>query len=287
MKETTENEVKELCDSNLVEDGQSSLPRATTTSAPNNTTPPNTLDKTIVTNTSTTTNNINNNNNNIINNTGGTVASSVSREIPTSSNSNNNMVLIMTEEEEVLETRLQNIKAQVTKIEAEIIAIKKEKGWYNTNKTSYTTVDESLLNVWNKIIEKENFNGGVFGAPSSLLPVSRQTGRVKTRGVKRERHLPSSSHKKFYGGGGTSGGGSGTGSKSVRTTKVQVSVKERRVEAIWQQCMTILNTVKKHKYAWPFLEPVDPVSLNLPDYLEIIDRPMDLGKVFYIITFLY
>eukprot|EP00039_Didymoeca_costata_P001312 m.51471 g.51471 ORF g.51471 m.51471 type:complete len:730 (+) comp10736_c0_seq3:86-2275(+) len=35
---------------------------------------------------------------------------------------------------------------------------------------------------------------------------------------------------------------------------------------------------KKHEQcAWPFYDPVDPVALNLPDYLTIIKKPMDLS----------
>jgi hypothetical protein len=35
----------------------------------------------------------------------------------------------------------------------------------------------------------------------------------------------------------------------------------------------------KHEMAWPFLEPVDPVKLNIPTYFQIIDHPMDLGTM--------
>ncbi|KDO26014.1 hypothetical protein SPRG_08667 [Saprolegnia parasitica CBS 223.65] len=35
----------------------------------------------------------------------------------------------------------------------------------------------------------------------------------------------------------------------------------------------------KHELAWPFLEPVDPVKLNIPTYFQIIERPMDLGTI--------
>lgn len=37
--------------------------------------------------------------------------------------------------------------------------------------------------------------------------------------------------------------------------------------------------MKKHKYIEPFLWPVDPVALNIPDYPQIIKEPMDLATV--------
>lgn len=46
-----------------------------------------------------------------------------------------------------------------------------------------------------------------------------------------------------------------------------------------KKCKNILNALKKHRSATPFLRPVDPLSLNCPDYFEIIKEPMDLGTV--------
>lgn len=37
--------------------------------------------------------------------------------------------------------------------------------------------------------------------------------------------------------------------------------------------------MKRLKDARPFLEPVDPIKLNIPTYLEIIKRPMDLSTI--------
>ncbi|KAK3825664.1 MAG: Bromodomain-containing protein [Benniella sp.] len=44
-------------------------------------------------------------------------------------------------------------------------------------------------------------------------------------------------------------------------------------------CGTIIKDLKKHRDSAPFLVPVDPVLLNIPDYPSIIKKPMDLGTV--------
>lgn len=47
-------------------------------------------------------------------------------------------------------------------------------------------------------------------------------------------------------------------------------------------CLQALKELKKSKYrhlAYPFLEPVDPVALNLPDYTDIVKQPMDLHTI--------
>lgn len=43
--------------------------------------------------------------------------------------------------------------------------------------------------------------------------------------------------------------------------------------------MTLLTTIMGHQHAWIFASPVDPYKLNLPDYFDIVKRPMDLRTV--------
>lgn len=40
-----------------------------------------------------------------------------------------------------------------------------------------------------------------------------------------------------------------------------------------------MRTLKKHKNASPFLVPVDPVTLGIPHYFEIVKRPMDFATI--------
>lgn len=45
------------------------------------------------------------------------------------------------------------------------------------------------------------------------------------------------------------------------------------------ESISILNWLKSHPKSEAFLDKVDPVSLNLPDYYDIIKRPMDLSTI--------
>jgi hypothetical protein len=50
--------------------------------------------------------------------------------------------------------------------------------------------------------------------------------------------------------------------------------------SLWMQASErSLRKLLRHRSAWPFIDPVDPVELNIPDYLTIIKEPMDLGTV--------
>ncbi|KAK2963230.1 putative Bromodomain [Blattamonas nauphoetae] len=41
----------------------------------------------------------------------------------------------------------------------------------------------------------------------------------------------------------------------------------------------LLTDLIRHKYSSPFLEPVDTVQLNIPEYTQIIQHPMDFGTI--------
>ncbi|XP_011406316.1 PREDICTED: bromodomain-containing protein 3-like [Amphimedon queenslandica] len=46
-----------------------------------------------------------------------------------------------------------------------------------------------------------------------------------------------------------------------------------------QYLKNVHRIIWRHHYAWPFHKPVDPVALNIPDYFNIIKRPMDLTLI--------
>jgi hypothetical protein len=41
----------------------------------------------------------------------------------------------------------------------------------------------------------------------------------------------------------------------------------------------VMQQLTTHKYATPFLQPVDPILDGAPDYLTKIKRPMDFGTI--------
>lgn len=45
------------------------------------------------------------------------------------------------------------------------------------------------------------------------------------------------------------------------------------------KCLEVLKVIQAHQHGWVFNSPVDPVELGLPDYFEVIKKPMDLGTI--------
>ena len=57
------------------------------------------------------------------------------------------------------------------------------------------------------------------------------------------------------------------GCRGRHTNKIAI-LKSNIIKAMW-----------KHTHAWPFHTPVDTIKLGLPDYFEIIKKPMDMGTI--------
>ncbi|XP_044507493.1 transcription factor GTE1-like isoform X2 [Mangifera indica] len=70
---------------------------------------------------------------------------------------------------------------------------------------------------------------------------------------------------------------------SIRKQQQEASRKEKaaekRMEELMRQFGTILRHITQHKWAWPFMQPVDVKGLGLDDYYEIIDKPMDFSTI--------
>ncbi|KAJ8547211.1 hypothetical protein K7X08_010797 [Anisodus acutangulus] len=53
----------------------------------------------------------------------------------------------------------------------------------------------------------------------------------------------------------------------------------RRMQELMRQLGTILRQITQHKWAEPFMEPVDVKGLGLDDYYEVIEKPMDFSTI--------
>ncbi|TKY72637.1 Transcription factor GTE1 [Spatholobus suberectus] len=51
------------------------------------------------------------------------------------------------------------------------------------------------------------------------------------------------------------------------------------MQEVMHQFSTILHQIIQHKWAWPFMDPVDVEGLGLHDYYEIIEKPMDFSTI--------
>ncbi|CAN6460611.1 unnamed protein product [Victoria cruziana] len=54
---------------------------------------------------------------------------------------------------------------------------------------------------------------------------------------------------------------------------------EKRMQELIRQFGTILRQIMQHKWAWPFMEPVDVEGLGLHDYYKVIEKPMDFSTI--------
>ena len=63
------------------------------------------------------------------------------------------------------------------------------------------------------------------------------------------------------------------------SSNINGGVRTQRIPTSLIKCNELLKEIMKHPQSMWFLEPVDDVKLNLPDYRSIITRPMDFGTV--------
>ncbi|KAL5709757.1 hypothetical protein ACHQM5_020406 [Ranunculus cassubicifolius] len=56
--------------------------------------------------------------------------------------------------------------------------------------------------------------------------------------------------------------------------------KKPKIESrVMLQCTTLLKKLMSHRHGWIFNKPVDPVALQIPDYFNVITKPMDFGTI--------
>lgn len=58
--------------------------------------------------------------------------------------------------------------------------------------------------------------------------------------------------------------------------------KSKTLQKKFRTCLKILKVLMSKKNSdinFPFLQPVDPIALNLPNYFDVVKNPMDLGTI--------
>ncbi|KAJ6945924.1 transcription factor GTE1 isoform X1 [Populus alba x Populus x berolinensis] len=67
--------------------------------------------------------------------------------------------------------------------------------------------------------------------------------------------------------------------KHLMTVEKQQEDSEKTTQDLMRQFAVIFRQITQHKWAWPFLEPVDVEGLCLHDYYEVIEKPMDFSTI--------
>ncbi|XP_017647260.1 transcription factor GTE6-like isoform X4 [Gossypium arboreum] len=67
--------------------------------------------------------------------------------------------------------------------------------------------------------------------------------------------------------------------KQQQDASQRESAAAKRMQELMRQFGTILRQISQHKWAWPFMQPVDVKGLGLHDYYKVIEKPMDLGTI--------
>ena len=58
--------------------------------------------------------------------------------------------------------------------------------------------------------------------------------------------------------------------------------KKKKAQLELKFCETVIKEILKSKYMsinYPFVQPVDPVALNIPNYHKVVKKPMDFGTI--------
>ncbi|KAL5541471.1 hypothetical protein UlMin_009181 [Ulmus minor] len=131
----------------------------------------------------------------------------------------------------------------------------------------------------------ENLNPGLVGGNSADTEEFRHSvEEIFTKVDKLEERV--NEVEKFY---STTGGSSlkdkdrekhvGSVKKMHQDAAKREAAAAKRMQELMRQFATILRQLTQHKWAWPFLEPVDVEGLGLHDYYEVIEKPMDFGTI--------
>ncbi|KAM6573235.1 hypothetical protein CsatA_017315 [Cannabis sativa] len=101
---------------------------------------------------------------------------------------------------------------------------------------------------------------------------------VPTIGKSRKFSTPTSSQGKKLNAGVKKAETNRSSSGKFESTK-QTSLPDTTFAMLLKQCEALLKRLMNHRFGWAFNNPVDVVSMNIPDYFTVIKHPMDLGTI--------
>jgi hypothetical protein len=59
----------------------------------------------------------------------------------------------------------------------------------------------------------------------------------------------------------------------------QLAERANRKQDIWNEVTKIVEKIRKHGKSEPFRQAVDPIKLKIPDYWNVIKKPMDISTI--------
>jgi len=163
------------------------------------------------------------------------------------------------EEEEMLQLDQKEVKAAP--------ASKKQKGLKDS-------LASSLLKKRKMLIESSDSEDSAAVAPAG--PATGESGDEVAESMRKPKPSVVSKKAKKAKGSPTASA-SGSRHKTTVAEPLRTSSRQARIEN--NLMSELLNRIYKMPAAVYFFFPVDPVELEIPDYFDIIEKPMDLGTV--------
>lgn len=134
------------------------------------------------------------------------------------------------------------------------------------------------IRLLQKKVELQKTNGVTVSSSSDILSCSNGQNRPRIENVRQSSASTGGKAKNVNPVGNKVGGWNRSTSGKFESVS-QASAPSTTCVILMKQCETLLKRLMSHQYGWVFNTPVDVVKLNLPDYLNVIKHPMDLGTV--------
>lgn len=140
------------------------------------------------------------------------------------------------------------------------------------------TIELEQVRAFQKRAGLQCKNGMTMSSSSDIIISSNGQRGFQNGNYKRPSDFAPAQAKKINSSGNKMRGWNRGTSGRFETAK-PVSVPSAGNAVLMKQCEALLKRLMSHQYGWVFNTPVDVVKLNIPDYFNVIKKPMDLGTV--------